>query len=91
MDFSDEQSEAFWPIFKEYDHAMNKVNDLRVALIKNYAENYETMTDVKAAELVAQSFDFQDQRMKLRKTYFKKFEKVLPATQAAKFMQLSSR
>ena len=88
MELSGEQSESFWAVFKEYDHEMSKVNDLRVALIKNYAENFENITDKKAQDLVTQWFDFQDKRMTLRKKYFKEFQIVLPAATAAKFLQL---
>jgi len=88
MQLSGEQSEEFWKVYKDYDHEMSKVNDLRVALIKDYAENYERMTDEKALEIIAKWSEFQDKRMALRKQYFAKFLEVLPATKAAKFMQL---
>ncbi len=88
MEFSEEQAKAFWPVYKEYDTELDKVNDLRVTMIKDYAQSYETMTDEKAVALATQWFDFQDKRMKLRKTYFKKFQAVLPPVMAAKFLQL---
>ena len=85
---SGEQSEEFWKVYKDYDHEMSKVNDLRIAVIKDYAENYDKMTDEKALEIIAKSTEFLDKRMALRKKYFAKFLEVLPATKAAKFMQL---
>ena len=88
MQLSGEQSEQFWKVYKEYDHEMSKVNDLRIALIKDYAEHYEKMTDEKALEIIAKSSEFQDKRMDLRKKYFQEFLEVLPATKAARFMQL---
>ena len=88
MQLSGKESEAFWAIYKEYDREVSKVNDMRIALIKNYAENYETITDEKADELVAKWFEFQDKRMALKKKYFVEFRKALPAATAAKFLQL---
>ena len=41
----------FWPIYSEYDTELSKVNDLRIANIKEYAANYSQMTDEKADEL----------------------------------------
>jgi hypothetical protein len=88
MDFTEAQASAFWPLYKDYDHELDKVNDLRVAVIKDYAKNYETMTDEKAKGLAAQWFTFHEKRTALRKTYFAKFQQVLPPAMAAKFLQL---
>ena len=88
MQFNDEQSEAFWPIYKEYELALSKVNDQRVALIKDYAKNYETMTDEKAAEIADKWFEFQNRRMSVRKSYFTRFKEALPAATATRFLQL---
>jgi hypothetical protein len=88
MQLEGEQSEAFWAVYKEYDHAMSKINDIRVAMIKDYAENFDKITDEKALEIAATWFEFQENRMALRKEYFKEFQEVLPAAAAAKFLQL---
>jgi len=88
MQLQGEQSEAFWPIYKEYDHEMSKLTDMRLATIKDYAENYEKMTDEKARELIASSFEWMEKRLALRKAYFVKFQEALPAATAAKFIHL---
>lgn len=88
MEFSEEQANAFWPLYKEYDHELDKVNDIRIAAIKDYSKNYDTMTDTKAKGLATQWFDFQEKRTALRKKYFTKFQEILPPAMAAKFLQL---
>ncbi len=40
MELNAADSAKFWPIYSEYDAELAKVNDLRVANIKEYAENY---------------------------------------------------
>jgi hypothetical protein len=88
MQFTQEQADAFWPVYREYDLEMTKLNDMRVALLQDYAANYGNMTDEKAGEIIAKSIEFQQKRLDLRKTYFKKFEKVIPTAMAAKFLQV---
>ncbi|MEJ2536944.1 MAG: hypothetical protein P8048_07810 [Calditrichia bacterium] len=88
MDFTEQESTAFWPIFQEYDLELNKLNDQRVAIIKDFAEHFDQMTDVKADELVKKGFNYLKDRTALRQKFYKKFKKILPVMKAAKFMQV---
>ena len=88
MDFTEEQTGIFWPIYREYDLELTKIGDERLAMIKDYAEHYQTLTDEKAKELMEKAFQLQQKRIKLRRAYFKKMDKVLPSKVVAKFFQL---
>src|SRR5271167_246119 len=51
MQFNDEQDAKFWPIYREYDFELQKLNDQKLAGIREYAKTYGSMTDQKADEL----------------------------------------
>ena len=72
MDFTDTQREAFWPVYREYEVELSKVGDARLALIKDYAKNFDEMTDVKAGKLIKSWFKLQEERTALKKKWFKK-------------------
>lgn len=91
MDFTEEQAGIFWPIYREYDLELTKIGDERLAMIKDYAEHYQILTDEKAKELVEKAFQLQQKRIKLRRAYFKKMDKVLPSKVVAKFFQLEQQ
>ncbi len=91
MDFAEEQTGVFWPIYREYDLELTKIGDERLAMIKDYAEHYQTLTDEKAKELMEKAFQLQQKRIKLRRAYFKKMDKVLPSKVVAKFFQLENQ
>jgi hypothetical protein len=91
MDFSEQEADVFWPIYREYELELSKLGDQRVALIKDYADNFTAMTDEKAKELVEESFDLKKKQNDLLKKYFKKMDKVLPTTRAARFAQLENQ
>jgi len=91
MDFTEEQARIFWPIYREYDLELTKIGDERLAMIKDYAEHYQTLTDEKAKELMEKAFQLQQKRIKLRRAYFKKMDKVLPSKVVAKFFQLEQQ
>ena len=91
MQFTQEEGDKFWPIYREYEGELTKIGDMQIALIKDYAAHWENMTDAKSKEIVTQWFDIQDKELMLRKSYFKKFEKVLSATDAARFLQVENQ
>ena len=47
-----DEAAKFWPIYKEYDAEIARIGDSKLAMIKQYAENYEAMTDAVADELM---------------------------------------
>ncbi|TDI93558.1 MAG: hypothetical protein E2O76_17075 [Caldithrix sp.] len=91
MEFTAEQSSAFWPLHREYELELSKINDDKVKLIKEYAQIWDQMTNQKAREMVKTMFDLQEKRLKLKKSYYKKFEKALSSIIAAKFIQLENQ
>ena len=91
MQLTDEEGSVFWPIYREYDLALSKIGDQRIALIKDYAEQYGSMTDEKAKELMDRAFKIGDERLKLDKKYYKMVEKELGAIKAARFAQVENQ
>ena len=91
MDFSDKDAAAFWPIYRKYEYERSLLDDRRVAVIKEYAEKYSALSDVDAKGMAERMFDCESRLAELKKTYFKKFNKVLPALTVTKFFQLDHR
>jgi hypothetical protein len=91
MDFSEEEAAVFWPEYRNYELDLAKLGDQRVVLIKDYADNLNTMTDDKAQKLINKAFDFREDRLKLQKEYFNKFSKMLLPAKAAKWVQLENQ
>ena len=90
MDFlqlSDEEAQAFWPIYETYELERAEIGNKRIALIKKYAEQWQNMTEEQADALVAESFALRAQRDKLQKKYYKKMKKAVGALRAAQFVQ----
>lgn len=88
MELNPEQAKIFWPIYDDYDHDLDKLNDKMIEIIMDYSKNYQHMTDKVAHDLMTRSLDNQEQKLKLKKAYAKKMEKVLSAKIAARFFQV---
>ena len=48
-----DEAAAFWPLYDSYTQETIKINDQRYALVKQYAANYNTMTDEQASTISA--------------------------------------
>lgn len=88
LDMTDEQGEAFWPVYRQMETDAGKLYDQRLSLIKSYAEYYTNMDNVKAKELSDGFFKLQDERLALKKKYFKQFEKATSTSLAARALQV---
>ena len=88
MQFDAEDAAKFWPIYRDYDAELNKLNDLRVANIKEYAHTYKEMTNEKADELIKNAMAYQRQRDELLAKYYERVKQELGAITAARFVQV---
>ena len=85
------ESGPFWSLYNEYNAELYKVHTERVNIIKDFAASYESMTDEKADALVNRSLAYQTKLLKLNKSYYKKFKKIIPAAKAALYFQVESK
>ena len=91
MNFNDKEGAAFWPIYQQYDYERSRLDDGRVAVIKEYTQKYPNLTDADAKAMAEQMLECDSRLAALKKKYYKKFNKVLPALTVAKFFQLERR
>ncbi|MDH3788413.1 MAG: hypothetical protein OES53_07600 [Xanthomonadales bacterium] len=91
MSFSQEEKEKFWPLYREYREAMAGVGDKRLAVIVDYANNVERMTDPLAKQLLDRSFKVDKEFIQTKERYVKKFRRILPDIKVVRLMQLENR
>jgi hypothetical protein len=91
MQLSDADAKAFWPLYREYSTKQQALGDQRVSVIKDYAAEYDTLTDSQADGLMDRMLKFEKSRNDLRAQYYPKFKKAIGAKQAAKFIQVDNR
>lgn len=91
MQFTDTESKAFWPVYREYANDQDKIGDDRLQLIQDYAKNYDSMDDAKADNMGQRMLNIDARYANLRQTYWPQFEKAIGAKRAAKFYQVDSR
>jgi hypothetical protein len=91
MSLSDQEGEKFWPVYNHYVKDLMAVNDQKYALLKQYAEMWETMSDQDALIYVRRWLEVDGQAQALRLQYVPVVSQVLPGRKAATFFQLDRR
>ena len=91
MQLSQSEGMPFWAMYNEYNAELYKVHTKRVDIIKDFAANYESMTHEKADALWKNTMAYQGELLKLNKSYYKKFKKILPAGKAALYFQVENK
>jgi hypothetical protein len=91
MEFDPDQAAKFWPIYRDYDVELTKLNDMRIANIDEYAHSYSSMTDAKADQLIQNAISYQKQRGELLAKYYERVKSEMGAIIAARFAQVENQ
>ena len=91
MQFTEEESQAFWPVYNDYQEEMRDVGDRKVKLITGFAKDYETLTAGQANEMLEEVLSIKQADLKIKKKYVTKLKKVLPAKKVMRFYQLENK
>jgi hypothetical protein len=86
-----DEATKFWPIYDQYINDTIKINDTRWDLMKDYATNYDKMTDDLAKDYMKRSAQVDQQLIQLRERYVPIFSKVVPAKKTALWYQIDRR
>ena len=79
MQFTEAEDAKFWPVYREYEAELAKINDDRIALIKEYAANYDTLTDATADRLAQRALDLEARRHALKVKLLRSLQVGAPA------------
>lgn len=88
LTLTDDEAPKFWPVYEQYSDELENITDAKLALIAEYAEVYENLTDEEADSLVCRWLDADIAVDQLRQKYVPILRKVLPGKKAATFFQL---
>ncbi len=91
LTLTDGESTRVWQVYEQYSAEMSKINGRKTAILKEYAQEYDTLTDDQADDLIRRWLETDVEQAKLRRQFARIFQKVLPGKKAATFVQLERR
>jgi hypothetical protein len=91
LPLTEAEAVKFWPVYDRYIAETIKVNDVRFALLKEYAKNYDATTEQQADSFIKRWLAFDQDNTQLRLKYVPEFEKVISHKKTAMFFQIDRR
>jgi hypothetical protein len=91
LELSDREAQQFWPIYDRYTAEMVAIEDKKFEVLKEYARNYETITDDQADAYIKGRAAVEESILQLRLKYLPIFRGVLSGKTAALFTQMEWR
>jgi hypothetical protein len=86
-----DEGTKFWPIFDQYQAEARKLSDELWAEIKDYAANYDNLTDTQAQDYIQKTADVDQKLIALRVKYVPIFEKIISPKKTALWYQVDRR
>jgi hypothetical protein len=93
MQLTDGEAKAFWPIYDAYQNDLKAINQRLGNAILAYADAYKAgpISNQVAEKFIDEAITIDDAEARLRRDYAAKLTKALPATQAARYLQIESK
>src|SRR5271168_3859252 len=91
LPLTDAEAQKFWGVYDQYTEELVSINNDKYALIKEYAQNYGTMTETQADDWTQRLLRLDANVAALRQKYWTNFRKVLPAKKTALYEQIERR
>lgn len=88
LQMTEAQSQKFWPLYREFEAELDKINDVRLPLQTEYLEKNGKLTADRMKDLSLKILDTEEDRLDLMKKYFKKISKDVSVDVAARFLQV---
>ena len=78
IQLTEAEAKDFWPIYDDYQSTMRDFLPKIVVLINKFVSEYETLSDKQADVIIEEIMDTQKESIEIKKSYVKKFRRVLP-------------
>jgi hypothetical protein len=91
LQLSEAEDAKFWPVYREYEGELQKINDERLAGIEEYTKTYDKLTDATADRLAKMSLDLESRRQAAKTRYYEKLKTVISPKTAARALQVENQ
>ena len=93
MALTDAESKAFWPIYDAYQAELQKINEQLGTIIADYARmhNAGKLTDARARALMDRYLGAEEAEVRLKRTFAKRLDKVLPGVKVTRYLQIENK
>jgi hypothetical protein len=93
LQLTDAEATAFWPVYDAYQKDLQQINQRLTALVVAYANAYNKgpVANETAKPLLNEAVAIDEAEVKLKSAFVPKILAALPATKAARYIQIENK
>ena len=91
MNLSPDEAAKFWAVYDGYEAAMDKVEDRHVRELKEFAKNYNNLTDQAAKKKLDEVIAIQQARLDVQKQFIPQFRAAVSQIKVTRFYQIDNK
>ena len=91
LNLTEQESEGFWPVYREYHAARAKLMDRTAKLLLTYSKDPANLSTREAEEMLIEFLNIRAGQYELKKQYVDKFKKVLPTIKMVRYYQVENK
>lgn len=91
MDLTEAEGKDFWPLYRQYRTEVTKLDDRGLAMIEDYAENSQDMSNEKARQITEEWFEIEQERLSVKQRHARKFRSALSEIKVARLLQIENK
>ncbi len=91
LELTEQESEGFWPVYREYHAARASLEDRTAKLLLAYLKDPVNLSTGEAEEMLDEFLDIRAKQYELKKQYVDKFKKVLPTLKTVRYYQVENK
>ena len=90
---TESQAASFWPIYEEHQRELDAIDARVVKLVNDYVDKYVSgsITDALARRMIGEATALDEAEIALRKRTLMKLDGVVPAIEAARYLQIENK
>ena len=91
LNLTDAEAKKFWPLYDAYQRTLNLANRERNRIVVDIVGSDKPLTNAYAKYLLKDMIEADEAEIRARRTLQNKLVKALPATKAARYLQLETK
>ena len=91
MELSQQEKEAFWPLYTEYHAKLSKIREKFFRLYADFFEKQGYLSDEEALDMLDEYLKIDEEEGQLIYAYLLKFQKILPGRKVMRLYQVETR
>jgi hypothetical protein len=91
MSLTPDAATKFWPLYDQYTAELVKINDSKYALLKEYATNFNSLTDDQCDRMSQDLIKVDESVAQLRLKYIPIFKAAIGSKSTTRFIQIDRR